>query len=128
MKTVRLIVRRSGVVCHNPNNTEVFVFPTRAMTDEWRGVLPSLAGLETYGKDGTGCCWNFMMSNGQRSHRRDGDETYDSHMMPEGAVRSVEIIHTDCIYGFKFFDKDRKVMLKIGFTESWFNVETVLLA
>jgi hypothetical protein len=44
-------------------------------------------------------------------------------------IRSVKIhIHnTDYILGFSFFDKDRKLIWKIGNTDLYLNVKTVML-
>ena len=63
-----LPIRLSEIVCHNPDSTEVFVFPTRAMIEEWNGVLNVLVGLENCDEDFyTGHFFNFILSNGQRS-------------------------------------------------------------
>ncbi len=53
--------------------------------------------------------------------------------MPEGShnrIRSVNIYHHNCDYieGFSFFDKDRKLLCKIGGIEPWMTVDTVLIA
>ncbi len=51
-------------------------------------------------------------------------------MIPTDAlnkIRSVTLHHYDCIYGFKFFDKDGALLWKIGATKQW-SGETVLLA
>ena len=60
-------IKLSQIVCPNPESTEVLVFPSQAMVDEMlaNGVLHNLVGLENNEKDGTGPCWNFILSNGQ---------------------------------------------------------------
>ncbi len=42
-------------------------------------------------------------------------------------IRSVTIHHDHCIRGFKFFDKDRKLLWVIGVTGGWLKKETVVL-
>ncbi len=69
------------------------------------------------------------MSNGARSKQRDGEypEKFDHIMPAREMIRSVEIYHTDCIWGFIFFDNDHTEIWQIGSTQSWMNVKKVLL-
>ena len=52
-------------------------------------------------------------------------------MIPEDAytghkkIRSVEIYYTECVYGFRFLDKDHKVIFRIGYTGSDFGVKVL---
>ncbi len=45
-------------------------------------------------------------------------------------IRSVTIYHwpNNCIKGFSFFDKDKKLLWEHGYTTDWLMKETVLLA
>ena len=83
------------------------------------GVLHHLIGLENNEKDGTGPCWNFILSNGQRSTQRDEDwPTNYTFKMSEGAekmIKQVKIYDYDgMITGFMFLDKDNNKIWKIG--------------
>ncbi len=48
-----------------------------------------LNGFENNTKDGTGCYFNFINSNGQRSKQKGKGLTYYTHMMPEGAQKMI---------------------------------------
>ncbi len=74
------------------------------------GALHTLVGFENNQQDGTGFCFNFILSNGTRSTQRDEDflTKYD-FMIPTDAlnkIRRVNIHYTYRIRGFSFFDKD----------------------
>lgn len=62
-------IRLTKITCHDPKCTEVFFFPTRAMTDEWlaNGVLNLITGFENNKQDGKGSLFNFIVTNGARS-------------------------------------------------------------
>ncbi len=134
MKTIQTFptIRHSEMVCLNPDSTEVFVFPSRAMIEQQRGVLHHLAGVENSNKKGTGEAFNWILSNGERSTQREEEyPTNYTHMLPEGShkmIRSVRIHYTWCIYGFSFLDKEGALLWVIGNTHSWFEVKTVLIA
>ncbi len=77
----------------------------------------------------------MIMSNGDRSTLRDANvKQYYTHMMPEGThkmIRSIQIFineYVDSICGFYFYDKDRKLLWKIGSIKSWRDVTRVELA
>jgi hypothetical protein len=135
----KLTVRLSKKVCVNAESTKAFEWPTQAMVEQWNGVLHYLIGFENNQQDGTSKFFNPILSNGDRSHQRDACvKQYYTHMMPEGSqdkIRSVTIHFYGNIYGFSFFDKDRKLLWKIGYTKSLYTVinsgdkvETVLIA
>ncbi len=69
MRTVyrNLAIRRSEVVCINPNSKGKLEFPMAAMIEEWHGVLNYLTGFENNEQDGRGVLSNSIMSNGERS-------------------------------------------------------------
>ena len=50
-------------------------------------------------------------------------------MLPQDAkIRSVDILHNnELIWGFKFFDKDKLLVWKIGDNAAGLNVKTVML-
>ncbi len=101
------------------------------MINLWRGVLYTLIGFENHRKDGNDVCFNFILSNGNRSTQRDKYHTYYDHMMPKDAIhkiRRVNINYTNRIRGFSFFDKDGAQLWKIGYIESFLRKETVVLA
>ena len=92
-----------------------------------------LIGFENNKKDGTGCNFNWILSNGDRSTQRDEKHpTRYTFMIPTDAlhkIRSVTIhYYPDCIGGFSFFDKDKKLLWKIGLTYSGLSMETVGIA
>jgi len=64
---------------------------------------------------------NFVLSNTDRSQQRDPkNPTYFSHMFPVDAVdriRSVNILFNDAVRGLHFFDKDSKLLFKIGYNK-----------
>ncbi len=52
-------------------------------------------------------------------------------MLPEGShkmIRSVRIYYFNYIMGFRFFDKEGALILKIGITDSWLYKKKVLIA
>ena len=59
-------VRSLEIVCHRPDSTVGFEWPTRATIDEMlaSGVLHLLTGFENNVEDGTGSCFNWILSNG----------------------------------------------------------------
>ena len=66
---------------------------------------------------------NFMLSNGVQSTQHDKYYTTKyTHMIPKDAlnrIRSVIVFHSPklrCICGFSFFDKDKKLLWKHGYT------------
>ncbi len=65
------------------------------MIEQWNGVLHYLTGVENSSEYGIAIRFNFILSNGDRSHQRDARvEQYYDHMMPEGShnkIRSVSI-------------------------------------
>ena len=110
----------------------MFEWPTKAMNYEYmaNGMTPYIKGV--LNDEVEGCCFNWILSNGDRSNQSDKDyPTSKTQIMPEGAhkrIKSVDIIYNNnrCIYGFQFFDKENKFIWQIGTTGS--NVETVVLA
>jgi hypothetical protein len=121
-------------VCPYAESTLVFEWPTKAMVDQMiaSGVLHYLTGFENDKKDGTGLAFNLILCNGHRSHQRDDQwPTKYTHIMPEGShnkIRSVSIHYLGCINGFSFFDKDKKLLWKIGNTTNRTNcVKTVVI-
>ncbi len=74
---------------------------------------------------------NFILSNGAKTEQRDEDVPTDfTHMIPAGLpnmIRSVHIHHSGCIIGFSFLDKKGALLWKIGWTDSWLDLETVKL-
>ncbi len=126
-------IRRSDLVCHNPESTGDFEWPTKARIDQVlaSGVLHHFIGFENNKKDGTGIWFNFLLSNGDRSKQRDKNMTYYDHMMPAGShtrIRSVNIHYFNAIIGFSFLDKEGALLWKIGETTNRMNkVETVLI-
>src|SRR5450830_1231680 len=93
------------------------------------GELHYLAGFESNSQDGNSDKFNWILSNGVRSAQRDKC-TYYTHMMPAGShnrIRSIKIYHSYCVDGFSFFDKDKKLLWRIGSTDPYLKVETVLI-
>jgi len=84
--------------------------------------------MENNQPNGHGNLFNYIMSNGDQTKGRDKKyqseevETYHIHMIPEDAytghkkIRAVEIYYTECVYGFRFLDRDNKVIFRIGYT------------
>ena len=74
------------------------------MMREWRGVLHTLIGFENSKQDGSGCGFNFILSNGTRSTQRDEhNPTNYTLMIPADAlnkIRSVTIHYDGWIVGF----------------------------
>ena len=70
-------------------------------------------------------------TNGERSTQRDKKSPADNiHMIPERALKKIKyfrIHYTVCIRGFTFYDKDKKLLWRIGQTYSSLSVETVML-
>ncbi len=101
------------------------------MIREWRGVLHTLVGFSTHQKYGGGNLFNFILSNGTRSAQRDEDaRTWFIHMIPTDAInkiRSVGIYYGAYIFSFRFFDKDKKLLWRIGLSTSTSNNVKVLL-
>ncbi len=126
------IIRLSEPVCINTRSTENFVFPSAAMLREWCGVLHTLVGFANEKENGSGIRFNFILSNGTRSTQSDqGWENEYNFMIPSSAlnkIRSITIHYFNFIYGFSFFDKDKKLIGKHGFT-TWLGLkkQTVLL-
>ncbi len=110
-------------------------FDETAFLQEWfktRAII-QLVGFENNNKNGTGCHFNFILSNGTRSTQRDArNPTYFTHFIPKDAlnkIRTVTIHHySDCIQGFEFFDKDGALLWKIGCSWCGNDKETVVLA
>jgi hypothetical protein len=102
------------------------------MIEQWRGVIYSVVGFENNEQDGTGPHFNFILGNGDRSVQRDEDCDYFDHMIPAGAlnqIRLVQINYLQVILGFKFFDKDKKLLWKLGdWTDPDSQVKTVQIA
>ena len=50
-------------------------------------------------------------------------------MMPSSKkVKTVEIFYcTDCVDGFRFFDKDHSLIFEIGWISPWFTIKTVVI-
>ncbi len=70
--------------------TEVFVFPKRAMIEQWRGVLHHFVGLENDDQLGTGLRFNFILSNGARDGQRDAHvKQYYDHMLPADSHKRI---------------------------------------
>ena len=103
--------------CAKKDRPVTFEYPTRDMIEQWRGVIYPVVGFENNEQDGTGPHFNFILGNGQRSVQRDEDCDYFDHMIPAGRlnrIRSVRINFSNVILGFKFFDKEKKLLWKIG--------------
>ena len=78
--------RLTNLVCLNPNSFEVFEWPTRTMRYEYMamGTTPFISGV--LNDDVEGCCFNWILSNGDQSAQKDPDyPTTKIQMMPEGA-------------------------------------------
>ncbi len=93
------------------------------MTDKYKATgTPFLSGFENYKKDGDSIYMNFILSNGDRSTQRDEKYPTDyTHKIPKSSlkkIRRVTIHNTYYIWGFSFFDKDRKLLWKHGYTKS----------
>ena len=115
-------IRLSKPVGINQRSNKKLVFPSAAMMRAWRGVS-ALAGFENSEEYGGGVRFNFILSNGTRSTQRDADwPTKYTRMIPADVInkiRSVTVYHHDNrTYGFSFFDKDGRLLWKIGFTHS----------
>jgi hypothetical protein len=101
----------------------LFQFQTEtAILKEWfkTRALHTLIGFENDCEDGTGSAFNFILSNGTRSTQCDEDfPTKYEHIIPNKTlkrIRSVTIIYSAYIFGFKFFDKHGALLWKIGDT------------
>jgi hypothetical protein len=92
-------------------------------------MLDYIIGFEKSLKDGPGRRFNLILSNRNRSQRIEGE--YYDHLIPEGChkrIRSVSIFYSYCITGLSFFDKDKKLLWKLGKpTYPGDDVETVLI-
>ena len=96
-------------------------------------MLPHLAGIMANRPCGTGCNFNFIMSNGEKSRQREEGMKFYPFMIPENVtkgIRSVEIYYrsNDLYYvkkrdrydgdlivtGFVFYDGEMSVIWKIG--------------
>ena len=120
------VLRRSQIVCPDPESTSCFHFQTEAaILREWRktGVINQLVGFKNNHATGKGDIFNFILSNGTRSTQR--DEKYPTkytHMIPKDAIKKIGRvdIHYDDHYisGFSFFDKDGALLWEIGNTKS----------
>ncbi len=125
-------VRVSDLVCCNADSNKILVFPSQDVVNEMlaTGVLNPLTGFETCQSGGQGTFFNFIASNGQRTQQRDRGRTYFTHMLPANKIiRSVEIYHGEWIYAFRFFDKAKLPIFKIGMIDSTNDdVATVILA
>ncbi len=134
MKAVKTLptIRRSDVVCPEPRNIGELVFPTKAMTEQWYGVIHTIVGFENNSKNGGGGRFNFITSNGERTTQtEDSYKTEFTHMMPPDSrnkIRSVAIHHFIGIEGFKFYDKEGVLLWQIGNTNYQnCKVDTVLI-
>jgi len=93
------------------------------------GTTPFISGV--LNDEVEGCCFNWILSNGDQSAQKDPDyPTTKIQMMPEGAhkrIKSVDIIYQNnrCISGFQFFDRDNMFIWQIGAHGS--RVDTVVL-
>jgi hypothetical protein len=105
----------------NPESETIFEWPPRSKSKEYMAKGIYLIGFENDEYDGTGYCFNWILSNGDRSAQRDGErETKYDHMIPADAlnkIRSVNITNANHIDGFQFFDKDGALLYKIGNTD-----------
>ncbi len=121
-------------MCANPDSKDEFEFPTSVMINRMlaSGFLHTLVGFENSEEDGSGCSFNFILSNGARSEQRDENaQTNHTHMIPVSAlhkIRRVTIHYLNCISGFSFFDKDGAWIWEVGCIEYWGGMETVELA
>ncbi len=108
----------------------MFSFPSKANFAEMveNGVFHGLIGYENNNQDGTNVLFNFIFSNGSQTQQRDeGVREYFTHMMPEEVpkkIKRVDIYYEDdtSITGFVFYDKENKMMWKIGKTHSYLEV------
>jgi len=51
--------------------------------------------------------------------------------MPENAykeTRMVKIYYSDCVVGFRFLDKNEKLLFKIGWCDQGWNFKTVVIS
>ncbi len=124
--------RLSKAVCPD-GDKPVFEFPSAAMVKKMllkNGALHTLIGFENLSEGGYGIYFNFILSNGTRSTRIDGDHKYYDHFIPADAlnkIRSVTIHHLDFIRGFSFFDKNGALLWKHGSIHNDDKYDTVLL-
>jgi hypothetical protein len=129
------VLRRSQIVCPDPESTTCFHFPFKteaAILREWlkTGVINQLVGFKNNHENTKGDIFNFILSNGARSVQKTGrKQTGYTFMIPAGAlkrIRAVTIHHARYIDGFSFFDKRGALLWQVGYTRSrrW---QTVLL-
>ncbi len=119
------------------------------MIDQCHGFIYHLTGFENSAVDGKAAYFNFVFSNGSRSTQKG---TFHTHMIPANAlkkIRKVKIHYTpsERIAGFSFFynnnriiitskvgtnirqfDKEKKLMFKLGGTNTYYEKEKVELA
>jgi len=127
------VLRRSQIVCPDPESTSCFHFQTEAaILREWRktGVINQLVGFKNNHATGKGDIFNFILSNGARSTQLTGrKQTGYNFMIPAGALKRIRsvAIHRGWRYieGFSFFDKDRTLLWEIGWGD--YEKELVLL-
>ncbi len=105
----------------NHESKTIFEWPPGAKLKEYMAEGIYLIGIENSRENGTGNLFNWILSNGTRSTRRDGGKKYYDHMIPKDAlnkIRSVTIQYDRCIRGFSFFDKDGALLWEIGWIKS----------
>jgi hypothetical protein len=76
-------------------------------------------GFENNHDKGLGNWFNFVSSNEDRSDQRDeGYVTKFPFMMPKDAkIKTIDFyLNQKCLFGFKFYDKNKKQIFQIGYT------------
>ena len=101
--------------------TEVFVWPPESKTAEYMAKGIYFNGVENDKRNGTGRCFNWILSNGHNSEQRDDECPTDFiHVMPQDAhlrIKKVEVYYLGFIAGFKFFAKNKELIWNIGNTD-----------
>ena len=91
-----------------------------------------ISGFENNHDKGLGNWFNFISTNGERSNQMDeGYLTKFPFMMPKDAkIKTIDLfLNQKCLFGFKFYDKNKKQIFQIGYTaDQKLIVETEVLA
>ena len=106
-------IRLSEKACPTNNKNHPLEFPTKAKREEY--INNGLQDLRLAGFDnnGGGCCFNFILSNGQTSKTVE-DTEMQSRMLPQEKFHLVKVFSGDKVFGFQFFDSNLQLRFEIG--------------
>ena len=81
-------------------------------------MLPYLTGVANNEQDGRGCCLNFILSNGDKSHN--GKSVAYIHIIPDDIIKRTKYVDTAYggnsarVAGFRFRDGEKTTIFGIG--------------